>query len=559
MRTRLRRAGAIAVAVVLAVALVVMVPMSAAAVPLASPATPSGFVDYRPPSNAPIVDHFRPPANPWGAGNRGIDYGTIEGDEVRAAAPGRVVFAGEVGGTLHVTVEHADGLRTSYSFLAAVSVARGDRVRSGDIVGTAAGSFHFGVRAPDGTYFDPEEVLAGRVRPEIALVPGAEEGLDPLDAGERRSLLDTLRDSGVALMDYVERTGVEAVSIAAHAALSASNPARIARAAVALARWYQQSGSCTPASTEAPTIDRRRVAVEVSGLGTASESNSAWEFDTATIGYAPTDVIRFSYRGGRAPNDGEDQGITGVASESIPVTTFSSSDSQQSLGVSVDRLVELIDATARANPDVPIDVLAHSQGGVVARLAIERAAAAGQLPATVANLVTVGSPHGGAPLATGVRAMQLSPAGRMVLAELRSSGVAGPLDDRLPATTDLAATSVTMGELHDRPLPDQVRFVSLGGSGDLIVPGVATTDPSAADQRILPTAIGTDAHGALTSMPRTTREIALAVAGRPLTCQGLTETIGAFLEAEAVSTLESASTLGAATMAATTGVPLEPR
>jgi len=59
-------------------------------------ATP--WVDYRPPSDAEIVDHFRPPPKPWMAGNRGIDYGTSPGAQISASADGRVIFAGLVGG-----------------------------------------------------------------------------------------------------------------------------------------------------------------------------------------------------------------------------------------------------------------------------------------------------------------------------------------------------------------------------------------------------------------------------------------------------------------------------
>ncbi|MBV8386955.1 MAG: M23 family metallopeptidase, partial [Acidimicrobiia bacterium] len=42
-----------------------------------------------------------------------MDYATAPGTEVRAAADGEVVFAGQVGGTLHVVVLHGDGIRTS--------------------------------------------------------------------------------------------------------------------------------------------------------------------------------------------------------------------------------------------------------------------------------------------------------------------------------------------------------------------------------------------------------------------------------------------------------------
>ena len=557
----MHRARIIATVPVLALA----VALAHIALPRTASAAGSDAVEYRPPSDAAIIDHFRPPEHRWGAGNRGIDYGTAPGSSVRAAADGRVVFAGEVGGALHVTLEHADRLRTTSSFLASTPLQRGDRIRRGDLVGTTAGPFHFGVRTPSGAYLDPELVLAGLAAARVLLVPGADDGVDPLGTSERRSLLEVLSGSGAALVDHLARTGGDAVTLIAHGVRTVATAAVVARVLSATARWVQQRGRCTPASMDAPRAPQRRIAIEVSGLGTSSESNSAWEFDTERVGYAPADVIMFSYRGGRVPDGDQDQGqerrgvgIGGGAGApsgtGAGITRFSSTDSQQPVGLSADRLAELIEHTAAANPGTPIDLLAHSQGGVVARLAIGRAAQRGRLPDSVATLVTVGSPHAGAPLATGADAMRRSPTGRLVLAELRATGVAGALDDRLPAAGDLAATSDLMRELRSRDLPDQVRFVSLGGSGDLIVPGVATIDPMADDQRILPTSIGTAAHGALTSDARTTREISLAVAGLPLTCQTFTEAAGAFLAAEMVSLVESTTTLGAAAVAAVTPV-----
>jgi murein DD-endopeptidase MepM/ murein hydrolase activator NlpD len=69
---------------------------------------------YVPPVDAPVVDPFRPPASAFGAGNRGLTYDLPSGTPVRASADGHVTYAGTVAGTLHVTVLHPDGLRTSY-------------------------------------------------------------------------------------------------------------------------------------------------------------------------------------------------------------------------------------------------------------------------------------------------------------------------------------------------------------------------------------------------------------------------------------------------------------
>jgi murein DD-endopeptidase MepM/ murein hydrolase activator NlpD len=131
------------------------------------PASPAPEADvYLPPVDAPVADPFRPPTGPYGPGNRGIEYDTAPGQPVGAIGPGEVVFAGPVARALHVTVRHPDGLRSSYSLLADLSVVRGQLVGRGDQVGTAGESLHLGVRTPDGTYLDPALLFGS-----YALVP----------------------------------------------------------------------------------------------------------------------------------------------------------------------------------------------------------------------------------------------------------------------------------------------------------------------------------------------------------------------------------------------------
>jgi murein DD-endopeptidase MepM/ murein hydrolase activator NlpD len=128
---------------------------------------------YIAPVDGPIVDHFRPPACRWCPGNRGIDYATRPGEAVRASAAGLVTFAGPIGPDLYVTVQHGDGLRTSYAYLATVSVTAGQLVSQGTALGTAGASVHFGVRRGD-VYLDPELLLAGgRLRARLVPTDGA--------------------------------------------------------------------------------------------------------------------------------------------------------------------------------------------------------------------------------------------------------------------------------------------------------------------------------------------------------------------------------------------------
>lgn len=140
-------------------------------------------VIYRAPVDAPVIDGFRPPPRVGAPGNRGLEYATRPGTAVRAAAPGVVTFAGQVGRARHVTVLHPDGVRTSYSFLRTVAVRAGQQVERGDVVGTAGSSLHFGARIGV-AYVDPAVLLhpAGRAR----LVPAARRGSPRAAAGDPR-------------------------------------------------------------------------------------------------------------------------------------------------------------------------------------------------------------------------------------------------------------------------------------------------------------------------------------------------------------------------------------
>lgn len=158
------------------------IPMLLAAT-LSAPGPPR----YQPPVSAPVVDEFRPPDEPWLAGNRGLEYDTVPGTAVTAIGPGLVVFAGSVADGLHVTVLHPDGIRSSYSFLAAITVARGDRVRTGTVVGVAADLFHLGARQ-GGSYIDPAALFGTVVGPaDVYLVPDRHHRVQVL-AGVNRAV-----------------------------------------------------------------------------------------------------------------------------------------------------------------------------------------------------------------------------------------------------------------------------------------------------------------------------------------------------------------------------------
>lgn len=105
------------------------------------------------------------PAGPYGAGHRGIDIRAANGAEVLAPADGVVHFAGFVVDRPVLSIEHADGVLSSYEPVQ-TTLAAGDRVTRGQVVGTllpghcASPCLHLGVRV-GGEYVNPLLFLGG--------------------------------------------------------------------------------------------------------------------------------------------------------------------------------------------------------------------------------------------------------------------------------------------------------------------------------------------------------------------------------------------------------------
>ena len=134
----------------------------------AAPATAQPRSGYRWPSGAPVavVEGFDPPAAPWAAGHRGVDLALPAGSPVLAAQSGTVVFAGVVATRPVVSIDHADGIRTTYEPVEPRVVA-GQAVGAGQVVGVllpghrddGVDALHWGARIGPTTYINPLRLL----------------------------------------------------------------------------------------------------------------------------------------------------------------------------------------------------------------------------------------------------------------------------------------------------------------------------------------------------------------------------------------------------------------
>lgn len=129
----------------------------------------------------PVLRPFDAPDHPWQSGHRGVDLDMAAGTTVLAAGDGVVAFAGIVAGRGVVSIDHADGIRTTYEPVTAV-VRAGDRVGTGQVIGhlgtashcAPASCLHWGARRGPETYVDPMLLLRAvvvRLFPDVRASP----------------------------------------------------------------------------------------------------------------------------------------------------------------------------------------------------------------------------------------------------------------------------------------------------------------------------------------------------------------------------------------------------
>lgn len=134
-----------------------------------------GGTRYAMPLAGEVVAFFDDPAVPWGPGHRGVDIAGVEGAPVLAAGDGVVAYVGVVVDRPVVSIDHPDGIRTTYEPVAG-SVEVGDAVGQAQVIGTLVADashcaprvcLHWGAKIGD-DYIDPLSLLSD---PVIRLYP----------------------------------------------------------------------------------------------------------------------------------------------------------------------------------------------------------------------------------------------------------------------------------------------------------------------------------------------------------------------------------------------------
>jgi hypothetical protein len=525
-----------------------------------------------------LVHAFEEPPSVYGPGHRGADFAADDGTPVAAANDGTVSFAGAVAGTLHVTVVHPGGLRTSYSFLASVTVREGQAVRRGDVLGTTGGAgpdhdgtvLHLGLRvgeryvdpmvlfrpvdlsklvhlvptdAPDESSWTPA-AEARELRLSLHLpLPGTAGGSSPEDGdggcgdgipivgavvsagcdvaawvGDRAG--DGL-DAGLAALDRV--TGIADATIASlraplgevldglrelpdamGAVLARTPPAMLALDLVDMGRRFADTmfAECSDDSPDADgtggSTHRVMVVAGIDSHGQAGDHGPTVELDVDALGYqrGEGEVRYFSY----APDGGE----------------YDRADTHGSLRVAAERLGDQLRAMQREQPGREVDLVAHSQGGVVVDWFVQHVYRPGDptFP-PIGTVVTLSSPHAGAPLATLADVVRESPVGGAALDAIGEHVPSIP-DPSSPAVAQLSERSATIAEIQRRGVPEHFDVTSIGATEDLVVPATNTTLPGADETTVAVNAASE--HHAIVDDPNAMRAVRAALEGRAPPC-----------------------------------------
>ncbi|MDZ4825582.1 MAG: peptidoglycan DD-metalloendopeptidase family protein [Actinomycetota bacterium] len=494
---------------------------------------------WQKPVDGAVVRPFDPPATRFGAGHQGVDFAATPGTPVRAAGPGTVTFAGMVAGARHVVVGHDGDLRTSYSFLATSTVRRGDEVERGDVIGTTGGTgphhdddvSHFGLRRGE-VYSDPMKLFAAVDLASVVHLAPVSDPFFRTVADERGGLLDGLGSvvggtidfvGGVddvmldALVDLAEPLADLAVDLGADAferfrKLVALHPIvrrtllalTLARGALAYAQEQFRCDRDAPAADGEGGSGHRVMLVAGIDSKLTEPGGSSFDLEPERLGYASEEATYFSYSG---------------------AATYRADDTLTDIETSARELGEQLKAMQIADPGREVDLVAHSQGGVVVLAFLELVYDPGDPDyPPLGTVITFASPLDGAPLATLGNRLQEGPLGWLLVEGAERLG-APPIDG--DSTQDLVDGSDLMDDLDAAERPGTVELTTIGGAHDFVVPAnVATTD-GARHTVVAPRAAS--AHSGILTDDEALRAARSALEGRDeLPCRGL----GTFLAAE---------------------------
>jgi hypothetical protein len=290
------------------------------------------------------------------------------------------------------------------------------------------------------------------------------------------------------------------------------------QAAVArgFSRYLSQRGHC---DAHAPPADGtggsdHRVMI-VAGLDSSiTNGGPSSALPAGRLGYESKDVSYFSYA-----RDGGD---------------YTAADTEGSLRTAARRLGAQLREMERREPGREVDLIGHSQGGVVMTeffLHVYHPSDPSYPPLGFA--VAMASPLGGATGATVEGKLSRSAVGPLAS---RAAQAAGAPDPNARSVVELNQGSEFVAQLDPSRLPAVVDLTSIGATQDVIAPAVDTERRGAKSFTVAPHSL--NGHSGIVTDDAALRATRAAIEGKQLPCQSLTTILTGEIVSTAIATTE---------------------
>lgn len=381
-----------------------------------------------------------------------------------------------------------------------------------------------------------------------------------------RSAMGWLRDRMVAVGDWIASffsriwravtRGMKALWSGLVKAVTASPPFRLGAGVVKERQCRKQGGGVAhniPSVAEMkegakpPPPPNDNIVVAVAGIGSHTDVKDSGEIEAAasiydtdfrTLGYPEENIFHFSYEGI------ENRGGTGPYRLHAP---YEKEDTYEDIEVSAKKLALQIEEIHRRYPDKKIDIVAHSQGGLVSAQYISTFYRPEDATRPqIEHFVTVSTPHQGADAARLGPLLRASPLGRRKLAALKEiSGMTGLPDPTVPSAMQMAEGSSFIKDLNQNWDPGKVDTTTIGTTFDFVV---TAQHSHLGGSRIytadLPwNASPLKAHSEVTTARSTKQIVYGALADDPLQCTALRDTVANVGVGPALSLVEDSLVL----------------
>lgn len=278
------------------------------------------------------------------------------------------------------------------------------------------------------------------------------------------------------------------------------------------------------AGAKPPPPPNDNIVVAVAGIGSHTDVDENGEIDPAasiydtdftTLGYPEENIFHFSYEGI------EDRGGTGPYRMHAP---YEKEDTYEDIEVSAEKLAVQIEEIHRRYPEKKIDIVAHSQGGLVSAQYIHAIwDSADPLGPQIGHFVTISTPHQGADAANLGPLLSSSSRGREKLQMIRGIKKFSALPDPTsPSAMQMAEGSEFISQLNRGWDSSKVDTTTIGTTFDFVVtPQHAHLKGSRSYTADMPLgAPPFKAHSSVTTAKSTKQIVYGALAGDPLRCTG---------------------------------------